>query len=322
MSPAEQNYHVYDKELMAIIKALKHWRRFLEGSCHPILIHTDHKNLIYFTESRILNQRQARWAMDLLAFDFKIKYIPGSKNIIPDSLSRRPDHQTNEMAEYNNRALLDKSVFLCNLRTFITNELDDEIFADQKNSDTYCKLLEEGASGDWEFKNEVLLFKGKIWVYNKDLRIKLLAMFHNSTSGGHNGYKKTVAHLKTRYMWKGLLNEVKNYIKNCDTCLRSKNQNSRPVGLLHPPDLALKPWKAITIDFITGFPNSEGYDAVLVIVDRFTKYSLFIECKKDCSASDLAQIFIKRVYTYFNTPEEFFQVEKQFLHLGSGMSFL
>ena len=80
-------------------------------------------------------------------------------------------------------------------------------------------------------------------------------MFHNSTSGGHNGYKKTVAHLKNRYMWKGLLNEVKNYIKNCDTCLGSKNQNSRPVGLLNPPDLALKPWKAITIYQITGFPN-------------------------------------------------------------------
>ena len=105
MSPAEQNCYVYDKELMAIIKALKHWRRFLEGSCHPILGHTDHKNLIYFTESKILNQRQARWAMDLLAFDFKIKYIPGSKNIIPDSLRRRPYHQTNEMAEYNNIAL-------------------------------------------------------------------------------------------------------------------------------------------------------------------------------------------------------------------------
>ena len=92
LAPAETNYHVYDKNLLAIVQTLKHWQRFLEGAKHPVIIHTDHKNLEYFKGSRILNQRQACWSMDLLLFDFEIKYIPGATNTIPKSLSRRPDY--------------------------------------------------------------------------------------------------------------------------------------------------------------------------------------------------------------------------------------
>ena len=59
-SPAQCNYEIYDKELLAIIKALKEWRPFLEGATHPIEIGSDHKNLTYFTTNRLLNYRQAR----------------------------------------------------------------------------------------------------------------------------------------------------------------------------------------------------------------------------------------------------------------------
>ena len=72
LAPEEANYHVFDKELLAIVQALKHWHRFLKGAKHPVIIHTDHKNLEYFKGSQILNQRQACWSMDLLLFDFEI----------------------------------------------------------------------------------------------------------------------------------------------------------------------------------------------------------------------------------------------------------
>jgi hypothetical protein len=61
-SPAECNYEIYDKELLAIIRSFEEWRPELEGAEHPIAVISDHKNLEYFMSTKQLNRRQARWA--------------------------------------------------------------------------------------------------------------------------------------------------------------------------------------------------------------------------------------------------------------------
>ena len=58
MNPAERNYSISDKEALAIIKALQHWRHWLEGTVNPVEIITDHKNLKYFTQPCVLNRCQ------------------------------------------------------------------------------------------------------------------------------------------------------------------------------------------------------------------------------------------------------------------------
>ena len=60
MLPAECNYEIYDKELLAIIKAFENWRPELEGSAIPVKILTDHQGLEYFQIKRTLTHRQAR----------------------------------------------------------------------------------------------------------------------------------------------------------------------------------------------------------------------------------------------------------------------
>ena len=72
MDSAERNYDIHDKEMLAIIASFKQWQRYLEGASHPIAIYTDHKNLEYFMTTKILNRRQARWAQELSAYDFRI----------------------------------------------------------------------------------------------------------------------------------------------------------------------------------------------------------------------------------------------------------
>jgi len=88
-SPAECNYEIYDKELMAIVRAFEEWRPHLEGSHHPIQVLSDHKNLEYFMSSKLLNRRQARWSEFLSCFDFRIVYRPGKASGKPDALTRR-----------------------------------------------------------------------------------------------------------------------------------------------------------------------------------------------------------------------------------------
>lgn len=97
LTPAEHNYDINDRELLAIKLALEEWRHWLEGSYHPLLILTDHKNLQYIKEAKRLNPQQSWWAMFFSRFHFKISYRPGSKNSCADALSRMfspPDEKT------------------------------------------------------------------------------------------------------------------------------------------------------------------------------------------------------------------------------------
>ena len=90
-SPAERNYDIYDRELLAVIHALKHWRHYLQGTTHPVTLLTDHKNLTYFHQPQKLSHRQARWMMFLQDFDLHFVYLPGSAMGPADALSRLPN---------------------------------------------------------------------------------------------------------------------------------------------------------------------------------------------------------------------------------------
>ncbi|SLM36779.1 reverse transcriptase domain protein [Lasallia pustulata] len=97
MVPAECNYEIYDKELLAIIRCLEHWRPELEATELPVEIFTDHKALEHFMTSKELTRRQVRWAEKLSEYNFKIMYQTGAKNIKADALTRKPgDKPINE----------------------------------------------------------------------------------------------------------------------------------------------------------------------------------------------------------------------------------
>jgi hypothetical protein len=90
-SPTERNYEIYDRELLAIIRALEEWRHYIQGSSHTTIVLSNHKNLTFYREARKLNRRQARWSLYLSEFDIKLVHTPGSKMAQSDALSRRPD---------------------------------------------------------------------------------------------------------------------------------------------------------------------------------------------------------------------------------------
>ena len=97
--PAEYNYEIYDKELMAIIRYFEAWRPELEGSTFSIHILSDHKNLVYFMTTKTLNHYQARWNKYLSRFNFKIVYQPGNLNRKADALTRQSKDLPSEADE-------------------------------------------------------------------------------------------------------------------------------------------------------------------------------------------------------------------------------
>jgi hypothetical protein len=93
MEKAEINYDIYNKELLCILAALTEWRRYLKGAHHPIQIYTDHKNLQYLTNTKILGRPQVRWAQELADHNLRIFYHPESANGKPDVLSRHLEYR-------------------------------------------------------------------------------------------------------------------------------------------------------------------------------------------------------------------------------------
>jgi Holliday junction resolvase-like predicted endonuclease len=88
-SGAELDYDVHDKELLVIFEVFKRWRHYLEGSALAIDIVTDHKNLKYFSTTKLLTQRQARWSQFLSQFNLVIQFCPRKLGTKPDTLTRR-----------------------------------------------------------------------------------------------------------------------------------------------------------------------------------------------------------------------------------------
>ena len=94
MDKHEINYEIHDKELFAITSAFKEWRWYLEGARHKINVYMDHERLKLFANNKSLNHRQARWALELDGFEFRIIHCPGVKNGKPDTLGRHSEFRS------------------------------------------------------------------------------------------------------------------------------------------------------------------------------------------------------------------------------------
>ena len=91
LTALELNYDTHDKELLAIFEAFQNWRHYLEGSASPIDVVTDHKNLKYFSTSKVLSRQQAWWSEFLSQFNLIIRFRPGKLGAKPDTLTRQWD---------------------------------------------------------------------------------------------------------------------------------------------------------------------------------------------------------------------------------------
>jgi hypothetical protein len=101
LSTAERNYDIYDLELLAIVNVLDHWRPYLAGSPHKIIIYSDHQNLLYWKEPHKISRRVAREVLMLSEYNFEICHIKGTSNGRADALSRRPDYNQGQNDNQN-----------------------------------------------------------------------------------------------------------------------------------------------------------------------------------------------------------------------------
>ena len=301
---AEMNYEIHDKELLAIVDAFKQWRVYLEGPKHEVQVYTDHKNLLYFTTTKVLNRRQVRWSEELSQYNFKIHYRKGSENVKADALSRRADYLQEKAVVSQAILKEDKQGNMSYNRQFnLTIRVEDNEFENEvRNSlekDKLAKQVLENIRDHKSFTKEkgLLLFQGLIYV-SSDLRQKLVEESHSNKTHGHQGTDKTVERLTRTYYFPHLRKKVEETVRKCDICRRSKSDRHKPYCLLKSPPTPAQPWSSIALDFVVKLPKSKEpltrvlYDSILVITDRLTKFGYFLPYKEASSAEELAYTFL------------------------------
>ncbi|KAF8684327.1 hypothetical protein RHS04_01435 [Rhizoctonia solani] len=310
---AEQNYNTHDKELLAIIRSFEYWRIFLEGTLHPVTVFTDHRNLEYWKESRTFNRCHARWHLLLAGYNFQIVYCPGKQSGKPDALSQQSDHADIPPA---NQTMLPDPVFANVALVIPEKELQRQIEASLDQDESLEEILQflqseskappsiKKAFKDYKMEAGLLFYQGRIVVPDVGtLRTDLLHIFHDSPLAGHPGRQQTLELVSRNYYWPGIRADTYWHVDSCETCqqIRKPKYASIPP---QPLELPSRPWQHVSYDMIVDLPKDGNDDSILVIIDSFTKYGIFVKCSKKLKAPKLAELFLEHVWKRHGMPEK------------------
>jgi len=165
------------------------------------------------------------------------------------------------------------------------------------------------SKNDWSLDPEdTVYWKGRLYVPEQEaIRAELLRLYHDDPLAGHFGVARTKELLKRKFHWRGIDAAVDQYVQSCAICQGIVARRHRPYGTLVSLPIPSRPFQELSMDFITGLPpsiyNKEEVDSVLVIVDRYTKYSIFLPVAVTITAADLAAIFHDAVELRFGPPK-------------------
>ena len=293
LTDAERNYPIKDLEFSAIVYTLLHWRPFLAGSPHDIIVHTDHSNLTAWTQPQKISRRVARLVQALEEFLIKLKHISGRSNGRADALSRQADYDQGE-GDNESVIVLPEEVFI---RTTTTLPPQDE------------RVLKP-----WINAHNIVKIQGKWWKDNCEVvtaepiqRRQIISQHHDPPTMGHPGISRTTQLIRQHFWWPKLASEVEQYVKGCADCQRNKtNTQGRkaPLSPIFPQPNAL-PFTTIAMDFIVKLPKSQGYNSILTITDQgCTKMAIFLPCHEFIDAEGVAQLYFNHVFPRFGVPSK------------------
>ncbi|KAL6538163.1 hypothetical protein OROGR_012151 [Orobanche gracilis] len=179
----------------------------------------------------------------------------------------------------------------------VNNKFLDNIREAQKlNVKLVDKMMGDDQCGNDDFKLDtqgVLRFRGQICIpEDEEIKKMILEESHRSRLSIHPGATKMYQDLKGLFWWPGMKRDVAQFVYACLTCQKSKIEHQKPAGLMQLLEVPEWKWDSISMDFVTGLPNTlRGHDSIWVIVDRLTKSAHFIPINITYPISKLAEIY-------------------------------
>jgi hypothetical protein len=259
-------------------------------------IRTDQKSLLNLTDQRLNTPIQQRVFTKLLGLQFQIQYKQGLRNLAVDALSRRHHSDPPEDADL-------AAITVC--RPAWLEHVQASYLQDSVSRDRLARLSGgDKSEPEFEIKEGIIRFRGHIWIgHDVKTQCNLVSSLHASAAGGHSGFHATYHRVKRMFAWTGMKQSVQQFVRECTICQQAKTERRPPAGLLQPLDVPGQPWEVITMDFIEGLPQSAMHNTILVIVDKFSKYSIFIALKHPFTALDVAKAYMTNIFKTHGLPQ-------------------
>lgn len=219
----------------------------------------------------------------LMGLQFRVVYRNDKENLAADALSR-VSHLMAQQAVSEVKPIWVQEI----LNAYATDTRAQQLLAQLavQSPDEHDCCLEQG----------IIKHHGKVWIsHNSALQTKIVVVMHSSTIVGHSGVKATYQRLKHLFSWKGVKSYVGSFVTQCQVCQHAKHENTHPAGLLQPLPVPQGVWQDVTMDFIKGLALSDGYNTILVVVDRYTKYAHFCPIKHPFTVASIARVVLDNI---------------------------
>ena len=284
LRPAETRYSTFDRELLAVYLALRHFKHLLEGS--PFTILTDHRPLVHALSKPgdAWSDRQQRQLSSIAEFGCCIQYTPGRLNPVADALSRVQINSVHLGVNYDEVAAAQEADPETEAyRTAITNLRWENVSIGDSGRTVLCDV----STG----RPRPLI--------PQSFRRRIFNIIHGLS---HPSGRATARLVKDKFVWHGINKDIKQWSRCCVVCQTSKVGRHTESGTGSFPQ-PLRRFGHLHVDVVGPLPPSDGAQYLFTVTERSTRWPEAIPMQH-ATARDCAEALLHGWVSRFGVPDD------------------